>query len=161
MFHNLHSISTLILSSSSLSTINFLSDFPKKMATWLPSEELQLCVSWARQSTCPITGRYQTKDNFWKRVHDDYIQNWRSAPEEPIVEARTKIGLESHFPRLKKLLLKWHSSINHASNRAASGTNLLDEVCINFFSSFKSLVQHTLNLLVDIICITILLFFLV
>lgn len=103
------------------------------MATWLPSEELQLCVSWVRQSTCPITGRYQSKNNLWKKVYDDYVQNWSPSLGEPLAIDRTKVGMESHFPRLKKWLLKWHSCKKKASDRVASGTNLVDEVCSFYF----------------------------
>ncbi|XP_004298029.1 PREDICTED: uncharacterized protein LOC101302450 [Fragaria vesca subsp. vesca] len=96
-------------------------------SSWLLSEELQLCVSWVRQSTCNITGRYQNKNNLWKKVHDDYVKNWCVDPENPLAEPRTKVALESHFPRLKKLLKKWHTCLYKSRNRAASGTNLVDE----------------------------------
>ncbi|KAL6202161.1 hypothetical protein ACLB2K_025871 [Fragaria x ananassa] len=97
---------------------------------WLPSEELQLCVSWVRQSTCIITGRYQCKDNLWKKVYEDYAKNWCGNPEDPHQGPRSKCALESHFPRLKKMLKKWHTALSKARSRAASGTNLVDEILV-------------------------------
>ncbi|XP_074363083.1 uncharacterized protein LOC141703451 [Apium graveolens] len=95
---------------------------------WLPSEELQLCVSWARQSVDPITSRYSNKNNLWGRIHDDYAKNWCGTPENPHAEPRSKVALDSHWTPLKRALKKWQCAKNQASRYSASGTNLVDEI---------------------------------
>lgn len=104
------------------------------MTTWLRSEDLQLCVSWVRQSSCNITGRYQAKGNLWQKIYEDYEKNWCGNPDDPSQQARSKVALESRFPRLKKMLKKWSICVAKARDRAASGTNLVDEVCLIGFS---------------------------
>lgn len=41
---------------------------------WLYSEDIQVCILWARQSLDPITSQYSNKNNLWEQIHEDYVK---------------------------------------------------------------------------------------
>ena len=100
---------------------------------WLPSEDLQMCISFVRHSLDEYDGNKQ-KDKLLETIFSDYMQNWKLAPgEKPPNVERTRIGLVSHYNKFKLFLQKWGESLATARQKIASGTSLMDEVSLHFF----------------------------
>lgn len=112
-----------------------LAFFSKTMGThWLPSEDLQMCISFVRHSIDEYDGNKQKRDKLWETIHGDYMQNWVLAPgEKPPKEPRTRIALASHYNKFKLLLQKWGECLAASRQRIASGTSLMDEVSTLFY----------------------------
>jgi len=47
---------------------------PKRGANWLPQDNEQLAKSWIKVSEDVIRSNGQKKDEFWRRVAEDYSE---------------------------------------------------------------------------------------
>ncbi|CAM8905064.1 unnamed protein product [Rhodiola kirilowii] len=92
------------------------------------AEDVQLCISYCRQSVDPITGRSQKIDKLWEKIHNDFHQNWISGGNQPRAEPRSQVALASRFAKLKPNLVFWSSCIAFARRNPESGCNLQDEI---------------------------------
>ena len=108
------------------------------MANWLPSEDLQLCISYCRISVCPITGNMQKSDKLWEKIYADFRENWEMAPNESRPEPRSQTAASSRFTKLKPTFKAWGAALAYARRNLQSGSNLQDEVSIyNIVISFN------------------------
>nr|XP_011464550.1 PREDICTED: uncharacterized protein LOC105351553 [Fragaria vesca subsp. vesca] len=94
------------------------------MANWHPCEEIQLCRSWVRFTTCTITGNRQSSNKLWEKIHGDFKANWEGNPDD----CQSQQGLQSHWRNLKATLKVWHESLQKAAHNRRSGENLMDEL---------------------------------
>ncbi|KAL6197198.1 hypothetical protein ACLB2K_032810 [Fragaria x ananassa] len=94
------------------------------MANWHPCEEIQLCRSWVRFTTCTITGNRQSSNKLWEKIHGDFKANWEGNPDD----CRSQQGLQSHWRNLKATLKVWHESLQKAAhNRRSAQANYADK----------------------------------
>ncbi|KAL9667816.1 hypothetical protein QQ045_012459 [Rhodiola kirilowii] len=96
--------------------------------SWSMAEDVQLCVSYCRQSVDPITGKNQKIENLWKKIHIDFYNNWESNVNQPMAELRSQVSLASRFCKLKANLACWGSCLSYAERNKESGCNLQDEI---------------------------------
>lgn len=107
------------------------------MATnWLDSEDLQLCISYCRQTVDSIAGGKQKKGQLWSKIFADYHANWVMGVGETRTEPRTQVALSSRFGKLKPELKLWGSCLAYARRCPESGGNLQDEVSLFLFVGF-------------------------
>ncbi|KAL9688888.1 hypothetical protein QQ045_033314 [Rhodiola kirilowii] len=98
-------------------------------SNWSMSEDVQLCISYCRQSIDPITGTRQKVDKLWKKVHTDFQANWVMGEDEIItIDPRSHSALQSRFAKLKPNLVLWSSCISYARRNPESGCILQDEI---------------------------------
>ncbi|CAM8909380.1 unnamed protein product [Rhodiola kirilowii] len=95
---------------------------------WSNSEDVQLCISYCRQSVDPITGRWQKVDKLWEKIHIDFQQNWVRGEHEVRTIERSQAALASRFAKLKPILVFWGSCLSYARRNSESGCNLQDEL---------------------------------
>ncbi|KAL9689372.1 hypothetical protein QQ045_009757 [Rhodiola kirilowii] len=92
------------------------------------SEDVQLYISYCRQSVDPIFGAKQKVDKLWEKVHTDFKANWVMGEAEIITtDSRSQSALQSRFAKLKPNLVLWGSCISYAIRNPESGCNLQDE----------------------------------
>lgn len=106
---------------------------------WSMSEDVQLCISYCRQSTDPISGNKQKIARLWEKVHADFEANWVKGDDEVMTtEPRSQAAIISRFAKLKPSLIFWGSCISYARRNPESGGNVQDEVSnlINLFYPF-------------------------
>ncbi|KAL9682455.1 hypothetical protein QQ045_014253 [Rhodiola kirilowii] len=95
---------------------------------WSMSEDVQLCISYCRQSIDPISGTRQKIDKLWEKVHTNFKANWVMGEDEIITtDSRSQSALQSRFAKLKPNLVLWGSYISYARRNPESGCNLQDE----------------------------------
>ncbi|KAL9669766.1 hypothetical protein QQ045_007315 [Rhodiola kirilowii] len=94
---------------------------------WSTSEDVQLCISYYRQSDDPISGSRQKVDKLWEKIHIDFQQNWVRGDHEVRTIERSQATLASRFAKLKPILVFWGSCISYARRNPESGCNLQDE----------------------------------
>ena len=93
--------------------------------TWLDSENLQLCISYCRQSIDSTIGNQQKGSSLWGKIADDYHQNWQAGVGESREKARIVDAFSSRFQKLKSRLKHWDTCLAHAQrirNRVAMCT---------------------------------------
>ena len=101
--------------------------------TWLDSKNLQLCISYYRQSVDSTIGNQQNGTSLWAKIAEDYHENWQSSVAELREKPRTVDGLSSRFQKLKPRLKYWGACLAHAQRNPESGCNVHDEVNIMVF----------------------------
>ncbi|CAM8878266.1 unnamed protein product [Rhodiola kirilowii] len=98
-------------------------------SNWFMSEDVQLCISYCRQSLDPISGAKQKVDKLWEKIHTDFQSNWVMGEDEIITtDPRFHSSLQSRFAKLKQNLVFWGSCIAYAKRNLESGCNLQDEI---------------------------------
>lgn len=103
--------------------------------SWSMAEDVQLCVSYCRQSVDPISGNKQKIDNLWKKIHIDYYNNLEPNVNQRMAESRSQVSLAARFCKLKANLVYWGSCLAYAQRNKESGCNLQDEVYLLKFIS--------------------------
>ncbi|KAL9671088.1 hypothetical protein QQ045_008653 [Rhodiola kirilowii] len=98
-------------------------------SNWSMSEDVQLCISYCRQSIDPITGARQKVKKLWEKVHTDFQANWVMGEDKIITtNPRSHSALQSSYAKLKPNLVLWGSCISYAKRNPKSGYNLQDEI---------------------------------
>ncbi|CAM8975451.1 unnamed protein product [Rhodiola kirilowii] len=97
-------------------------------SNWSMSEDVQLCISYCRQSVDPISGSKQKVDKLWEKIHLDFHDGWLLGGNQPRAEARSQAALASHFAKLKPMLVYWGSYLSYAERNRESGCNMQDEI---------------------------------
>ncbi|PKU87874.1 hypothetical protein MA16_Dca026422 [Dendrobium catenatum] len=84
-----------------------------------------LCIMYMEIAQDPITGVYQSSDNFWSCVEQAYnnskIQSW---------EICSKRSVQSHIHTIEKATRKMHACIRQVENRHISGASNEDIISI-------------------------------
>lgn len=75
------------------------------------SEDVQLRVSYCRQSPNPISGNKQSVDKLWDKVYNDFLSNWVVCDDKILtsLKPRTQSTLTTRWNMLKPNLIKWGS----------------------------------------------------
>ena len=89
------------------------------------SEGVVLCQVYLDISQDPITGIYQSSNQFWSRVEDAYNQ-----ARNKIWEYRNKRSVQSRIQTIKKATRKLNSCIKQVESMRPSGTSNQDIVSI-------------------------------
>ncbi|KAL9682655.1 hypothetical protein QQ045_014459 [Rhodiola kirilowii] len=96
-------------------------------SNWYMSEDVQLCISYCRQSVDPISGSRQKVNKLWEKIHLDFHDGWLLGGNQPRAEARSQAALASCFAKLKPMLVYWGSCLSYAERNRESGCNMQDE----------------------------------
>ncbi|KAL9682252.1 hypothetical protein QQ045_014047 [Rhodiola kirilowii] len=116
---------------------------------WSMPKDVQLCISYYRQSVDPITGTRQKVDKLWEKVDTDFQANWVRGEDEIITtNFRSKTALQSRFAKLKPNLVLWSSCIAYARRNPESGCNLQNgQIPPSYTYQARSVVEeeHTLD----------------
>ncbi|CAM8947745.1 unnamed protein product [Rhodiola kirilowii] len=97
-------------------------------SNWSISEDVQLCISFCRQSIDPITVVRQKVDKLWEKIHTDFHDGWLLGGNEPRAEVRSQTALTSRFAKVKPMLVFWGSCLSYAERNRESGCDLQDEI---------------------------------
>ncbi|KAL9670122.1 hypothetical protein QQ045_007673 [Rhodiola kirilowii] len=104
-------------------------------SNWSMSEDVQLCISYCRQSVYPISGIRQKVDKLWEKIHLDFHDSWLLGGNQPRAEARSQDALASRFAKLKPMLVFWGSCLSYAERNKESGCNMQDKLHRRFILS--------------------------
>ena len=85
-------------------------------------EDIQLVDSWLNVSMDPTRGANQTKNSFWKRIHDNYEEN-RNIPSD-----RTQGSLLNRWSYIQECVNKFCGCVARIENRRQSGMTITDKV---------------------------------
>lgn len=92
---------------------------PKRGANWLPQDDEQLAKSWIKVSEDAIRSNGQKKDEFWRRVAEDY--NEYSTGVE-----RESSSVMHRWSHIQKATLKFSGIYHKLKNNWPSGSVLTD-----------------------------------
>ncbi|KAG2309043.1 hypothetical protein Bca52824_028791 [Brassica carinata] len=91
---------------------------PLRSAGYTQEEDKFLCQVYMEISQDPITGVYQTSDQFWSRVADAYEAGKNASWNE-----RTKKSIHCRIQTIEKATKKLHACLKQCENRRPSGAS--------------------------------------
>lgn len=98
-----------------------------RAANWSQAEDTQLCTSWLRISDDLASGRDQRGPLMWKRVMEDFDQNFPEANGRP---HRPVTGLSSRWNQIQKKVSKYCGFLEQVRRTPENGNDVVDNVSV-------------------------------
>lgn len=108
---------------------------PLRTCGYSQEEDKLICLVYMQISQDPITGAYQTSDQFWSRVVETY-ENEKNANWSE----RSRRSIQARVQTIEKATKKLHACIRQCENRRPSGASnddiVSDNILLVIFSCF-------------------------